>query len=252
MSDTYLARHEWEPLRRKLSAVPELVEDLAITLTRCDHIQKPGLGKPARRRLESVLPMHIGAADTATELHNCLAGWTRLVCEQRHIDYVPIGFVDPDFIGPLRDNQQRLPDGYDTNAMPVLARWLRTNIPALAMTEGSAEAYDDIASHIDACRRIVDLPADDDIIIDKKRVEKANRQVLTAGQIEKIAPKLGDLGTGLTRKRVTYLRVSGLLKGWINASDADQVSAEWRYHLGDVLAAHQTAKVYKQGKGRRA
>lgn len=161
MSDDgyFLPRHEWEPLRRTLARVPALAEDLAITLTRQDRVQKPGLSKSSRRRPESALPMHLGAAEASAELHSCLAGWVRLVVESRGIDYMPIGFTHREgFVGPLREDEARVPIGYDAGALPVLTRWLRTNLVALAMTEGSSEAADDIASQVDNVRRVIDLP----------------------------------------------------------------------------------------------
>lgn len=203
----FLSRRQWEPLRRTLASIPALVEDLAITLTRQDHVGRSDLGKPSKRRPESSLPMNENAADVATELRNCLAGWVRMVIEQRGIEW----------------------SGGDDIA--TLATWLRKNVVALAMTEGSAEAAGDIASHVDAARRIVDLP-EGDVVIDKARVEAANRQILTAGQIEKIARKLGELGTGLTKNRVHSMVRAGKLKA--TAKDGTTMF----FALGDVLDAH--------------
>lgn len=80
-----------------------------------------------------------------------------------------------------------------------------------------------------------------------QRVEAANRQVVTGPQMEKLAHKLGDIGHGLSRKRVTYLRRRGLLDGWQDHDELlrDGVEPEWKYYLGDVLAAHQKAARYK-------
>lgn len=232
---SFLPRPKWEPLKRALIEIPAVVEDLAITLTRQDRIQKSTLGKTARRKPESALPLHVGAANASAELQNCLTGWVRLVCEQRQINYMPIGFTHkPEFIGPLAEGQERLPRGYDVVAIPVLAKWLRVNLIALAMTEGSAEAYDDIASCIDACRRQMDLPADDDVVIDAARVESANKSVVTLSTIDAVATRLGAMARGLTRERLRLLAKRGDVK----PVGVDPETKTKFYALGDVLHAH--------------
>ncbi|OCB10059.1 hypothetical protein A5717_23530 [Mycolicibacterium porcinum] len=75
----------------------------------------------------------------------------------------------------------------------------------LALPEGSEEAYIDIRDRIDECQRQVDLPSDDEVHIDQTRIREANRQVLTDGQVEKIAQRLGALGEGLNKRRVGTL-----------------------------------------------
>lgn len=207
----YMPRNEQSTLCDKLSQIPSLAEDLAITLTRQSAITKRGLGSPRRpKRMESRLPFHIGAADVEWELHNTLATWVRATCESRGIDYT------------------------GTDSLISLSAWLTRNIVALAMTEGSKDAYTDIWDAIDRCRRMVDLPPDDEVVIDRARIEKANRQILTAGQIEKIAPKLGDLGKGLNKRRVETLNYNKALWPCVSLIKGDPKF----YRLGDVLDAH--------------
>lgn len=195
-------------LRDELRSVPAVVEDLAVTVTRQARIQKIGLGKPRRQRPESRIPFHIGASEAADALSNCLSGWVRLVCEQRAIVYREAGDV------------------------VTLSRWLRKNLVALALTEGAEESYVDIKAAIDECRRQIDLPPEDDIVIDPARVRAANRQVLTAGQVERIAKRLGPIGAGLNKRRVETLAASGRLRPC-----ARDEGVEF-YALGDVLDAH--------------
>lgn len=206
--DFFLSKLDQGKLRDKLGLVPALVEDLAVTITRQARIQKPGLGKPRRQKPESRIPYHLGASDAADKLHNCLVTWVRFVCEERQLYY------------------------RETDDDISLARWLRRNIVTLALIEGSEDAYEDIAHHVDECRAQVDLPPDDEVHIDSERIREANRQVLTAGQVEKIAPRLGALGNGLNKRRVETLVRQRKLRPC-------GVDGDVRfYRLGDVLDAH--------------
>lgn len=210
--DFFLPKHEQAVLRAKLEMVPHLVEELAITITRQARIQRTGLGKPRRQKPGSRLPFHLAASDAADELHNCLVTWTRFVCEGRQINY----------------------NGHDDDLS--LARWLRRNMTALAITEGSEEACEDISARVDECQRQIDLPPEDAVVIDRGRVKEANRQVLTAGQVERIACKLGPLGVGLNKRRVESLARNGAL------SSCGRDGEVRFYRLGDVLDAHHRVK----------
>lgn len=205
--DFFLDRHKQTQLRNKLATVPSLIEDLAITVTRQARIQRGGL-RTHRQKPGSRIPFHIAAAEAADELHNSLVTWTRFVCEERQIVY----------------------NGHDDDLS--LSAWLQRNMVSLALTQGSEEAYDDLSNKIDTCRTVVDLPPDDDIVIDRGRVREANRQVLTADQVERIAVRLGPLGVGLNKRRVQTLTAGGRL--YPCAKDGETSF----YRLGDVLDAH--------------
>lgn len=205
----YLDRRGQHELVNLLAGIPTLVEDLSVTLTRQARITRGDLGKTHRRKRDSTLPLHLGAAQASAELHNCLSTWARAVCEQRALDY----------------------DG--TNDVIGLAKWLRKWVIALAMTEGAEESLPDIKAHVKACLQVMDIPPDDDVVIDEARVNAANRQVLTAGQIEKVARRLGDVGQGLTKGRVETLAKHGKVK-------PAGIDGKTRfYRLGDVLDAHK-------------
>lgn len=212
MSETdgfYLDRRGQHELVGILVCIPELVEDLSVTLTGQARISRGDMGKPRRRKRDSALPLHLGAAEASAALHNCLSTWARAVCEQRALDY----------------------DG--TDDIVGLARWLRKWVIALAMTEGAEESLPDIRAHIKACLRVVDIPLDDYVLVDRARVDAANRQVLTAGQVEKVARRLGEVGQGLTKRRVETLAKQGRIH-------PAAVDGETRfYRLGDVLDAHK-------------
>ncbi|ABD58305.1 hypothetical protein I5H93_gp094 [Mycobacterium phage SuperGrey] len=206
--DFHLPRADQLKLQEALGGIPTLIEDLAVTITRQARVQKPGLGKLRRRKAEARIPFHIGAVEAADELHNALIKWVRFTCDARQTPYT------------------------ESNDDITLARWLRRNVTALALIEGSEESWPEIHHRIDECRKQIDLPPEDDIVIDPERVRQANRQILTAGQIEKIAPRLGALGAGLNKRRVQTLVKSKRLRPCA-------VDGEVRfYRLGDVLDAH--------------
>lgn len=206
--DFYLDRAEQTRLTEALGTIPTLADQLAVTVTRQARIQKSNMGKPRRQKPGSRMPFHIGASEAADQLHTTLATWVRHTCEHRQIHY------------------------RDGNDLISLARWLRRNMIQLALTEGSTEAFIDIRDRIDECQRQVDLPPDDEVHIDQTRIREANRQVLTAGQVEKIAHRLGALGQGLNKRRVETLARNGRLRPC--AIDGDVRF----YRLGDVLDAH--------------
>ncbi|MFV8169845.1 hypothetical protein [Mycolicibacterium peregrinum] len=206
--DFYLDRASQARLIEALGTIPTLADQLAVTVTRQARIQKSNMGKPRRQKPGSRMPFHIGASEAADQLHTTLATWVRHTCEHRQIHY------------------------RDGNDLISLARWLRRNMIQLALTEGSTEAFIDIRDRIDECQRQVDLPPDDEVHIDQTRIREANRQVLTAGQVEKIAHRLGALGQGLNKRRVETLARNGRLRPC--AIDGDVRF----YRLGDVLDAH--------------
>lgn len=206
--DFYLDRAQQKQLRETLGTIPALVEDLAITITRQARITRPGLGRLKHQKPGSRLPFHIEAASAATELRNCLHGWVNHVTTQRKTPYTG-----------RRDTT-------------TLANWLNRNITILALTPGTETAAKDILERIAYCRTIIDLPPDDEIHIDTKRITSANRQIVTAGQIDKIAAKLGALGDGLNKRRVETLDRAGKLKPCA-IDDGTRF-----YRLGDILDAH--------------
>lgn len=211
VADAYfLDRGSQIKLRDELASIPRMIGELSITLTRQARVQRPGLSKSRRRKPESQVPIHLGAEEAAQKLHNCLSTWVRLVCEQRAIVWDK------------------------GNDIITLAKWLRINMIALALTEGSEEAYEDIKAATDECWRQIDIPADDDIMIDRARVHEANRVVVTAGQVEKLANKMGAIGKGLNKRRVETL--AARRKNPLRPCAVDGDTKFFR--LGDVLDAH--------------
>lgn len=232
--DFFLPRHERERLRDLLGqTIPALVEDLAITISRQDRVARPGLSKIHRGKPESAVPINFGAAGCLIELQNSIASAIRHVCEERGLEFMPLKCVDWEFVGPLAPGWKRVSSGYQASLLELSA-WLKAHLVSFALTEGAGEYYQDIASATKAALRSVDLPLDDDVVIDRERVQAANRQVVTAEQAERIAARLGDLGHGLTAARVRTLRK----KGHLRHVSVDPDSQALFYRLGDVLDAH--------------
>lgn len=239
MNDTdhfFLPRKDQKHLREKLATVPRVAEDIAITETRQARTTRPGLSNSRRPKKAGYrIPFHLGAADAAHKLRSSLATAVRHTCEERDFDYWPVGYTHPHgFIGPLREGHRRLPKGYDEAAPMVTAKWLWKYMVAFAMTEGCQEFADAIVAALAECEKEIQGPVDV-VVIDAARVEKANRQILTAGQIEKIAPKLGDVGKGLNKRRVETLNARQALWPCVSLIKGDPKF----YRLGDVLEAHQ-------------
>ncbi|WP_194786918.1 hypothetical protein [Mycobacteroides abscessus] len=211
VSDSFfLDKGSQHKLREELASIPRMIGELSVTLTRQARIQRPGLSMSRRPKPESQVPIHIGAHNAADVLHNCLGTWVRLVCEQRAIVWDK------------------------GNDIITLAKWLRINMIALALTEGSEEAYEDIKAAVDECWRQIDIPADDEVVIDRGRVHEANRLVVTAGQVEKLANKMGAIGKGLNKRRVETLAARRKNPLRPCAVDGDVKF----FRLGDVLDAH--------------
>lgn len=205
----YLPRDEQRKLLATLRGIPQLAEELAITETRQAVLRKAGLGSPRRpKKRASQLPFHVGAFDAMLALHAEMVSWIKLVCEQRKD-------AEPDIANLIE-----------------AGAWLRQNIIALAMTEGSQMAANQIVGRAKECERQIDLPPDDEIVIDASRLKEADRKVLTSYQIERIAKKIGAVGNGLNHNRIDYLVRREKLKPC--AQDGETRF----YRLGEALAAH--------------
>ena len=209
MSDQYfLDRGQQAELRKQLATIPTLIQDLAITITRQHRIQKNALGKLHPTKPGSRLPYHLGAAQANDDLHLALTTWTKALCRERHIHY----------------------RGPETTLH--LSLWLQHHTHELALTTNAKDAHAHIISRIQECRRQIDLPPDDDILIDAERLREANRKVLTAEQIERIATQLGPMGHKLDARRVQTLVRQRKLQPC-----AEDGGTRF-YRLGDVLHAH--------------
>lgn len=229
----FISRHELTLLREKLQAVPTLAADLHVTITKQSRIGKVGQSRKPRRPSEQPLPYNADAAEAADALHNELAGWVKLVCEQRAMDFLPLGYLPESFVGPLRPGQKRLDSGYVASTRD-LARWLERYIVALAMTHGAEMAWPLICDVVDRAERIV-CPPSRPHPIDQARYARARAQFLNASGIATLAKELGEEYRHLTQRRVYVLQRAGKITA---------VPGPWRqdwptlFQVGQVLDAH--------------
>ncbi|MFE3229577.1 hypothetical protein [Nocardia sp. NPDC059228] len=205
----YLDEGALRDLATLLDGVPGLSEDLQ------DAVNGQARLGPARTRVSSrssdqPLPFSVGAAKVRDHLHATLVAWVRLVCEQRAIEY----------------------DGRTSTA--GLARWLRANLIALAMTEGVDAAPADIRAAVEAAERVV-CPQSEQIAVDAAALENARRARLNASGIVTLAKELGEPFRSVTVRRIQTLRDAGRVTPvpgpW--ASDWPE-----QFILGEVLDAH--------------
>lgn len=227
----FLPKADQKKLREVLAAIPAVIEDLAITITRQDRTRRPGT--VARMPARSGPPLDLEALTLADELHAELVGWVRLVCEHRGVAFVPLGMRPLGFVGPLRPGEEWATPGYAATDIQ-LAAWLARYMRALAMTPGAETALDSISDAVHACRHIVDLPPEDVVQVSREHVRAARRVVRTLDGLAKIAGQLGDAGAGLTKDRLKHLVRAGHLR----ACGQDVDTGKRFYRLGAALEAH--------------
>lgn len=206
----FITRDEIKKLVALLREIPEIIEELSITLTRQDCLGKGG-AKVSMGEREQPLPFDVNASEVSDDLHNTILGWVRHVCESRGLDYT------------------------GATSTIGLARWLDRNVIALAMTEGSGEAMGEIQYAMRRARWATDRPARDDTVhvVD---VAQARNSELNAMAIERMRCELGDEYSGLTARRIKTLRNKTNLEPVRVVASVDGDLAVYR--LGDVLDAH--------------
>lgn len=235
-STTYLDRYAQKKLTATLLDIESHADDLADTIVKRAVITRrdtTSFRRPKKLRAKS--PVNEGAQDVADELRTTLSTAIRHVCETRCIQFMPVGYTHHrSFIGPLREDERRVPAGYDASSLLVLTKWLRKHMISFAMTEGCVEWADTIDACAHRLRKVIDLPPDDYVHIDPAQVRRANRQVITLGTIDVVARRLGELGDGLNARRIRTL----VKRGELQADSEDGATGTKFYRLGDVLDAH--------------
>lgn len=219
MTEPYLTRAEIDHLADQLAKLPGLEAELAVAVTGMRR------GGPTRRSTpRSRPPYSIEMQSLIDDLTSTLVTVIRDLCEQRALDYDGAGSISG------------------------MGKWLHANRFGLQLIDSGVESFHNLCQVISRCERAMSW-SEQEYAVTPERVEAANRQVVTGPQVEKLAYKLGELAQGLNRKRVTYLRRRKLLKGWQDDGECHgDVDPEWKYYLGDVLAAHQKAKQYTPKK----
>lgn len=130
-SDTTICRGCLDGLLAELRAIPALVEDLEVTLTRQARVG----ARNGPRGAETPLPFHLRASVDLEALHGGLLMWSRAVADRRGLP------------APL--------PGFSTEG---LARWLLLWPTDLATHPDAAELHGDVLAMVEAGRRTVDLP----------------------------------------------------------------------------------------------
>lgn len=207
----FITRAETEYLAEKLDTIPSLELEMTIALTSQARISdgpstsrpKPGSRPPYPIHLEHEVDL----------LRNELTTVARDMCEARGLEY----------------------DG--GSSCTGVSKWLKQYRYALALMPQAPELFDGLCKRIDHCARTMNhIKAE--YVIDEKRVEAANRTVVSTGTIEPIARRLGDLGKGLNARRIrTLCKHAGLE----HVSEDDDTGMRF-YRLGDVIEAHKRHK----------
>lgn len=206
--DLTVTRAEIELLAEKLATVSDLSEEMAIALTGESRISDGGLGirrpQPGSRE---PYPLHLESL--IDDLMNELSTTVRHICEVRGLTGGGGGCAS-------------------------MASWLIRYRMAIAVMPDGGEIFESLCKVIDRCARAMNQ-TEDEYVIDQRRLDQANKSVVTLATIEPIARKLGDLGKGLNRERMRTLAKRGGLE---HVSIDDDTKAKF-YRLGDVLEAHK-------------
>ncbi|MEU6582831.1 hypothetical protein [Nocardia sp. NPDC046763] len=125
-----------------LDGVPWLLEQLAVTEARLDRVNT---GLRAGKRPDRPMPFDQTAADLLDALANGVTGWVRHLCESRGIDYVPVGYLPGQFVGPLRLGERRVPADFVDTA-PGTARWLRLHVESVRLDPAAGALFRELTS----------------------------------------------------------------------------------------------------------
>ncbi len=240
MGDDHLLipRFELKSLSETLRRIPGLAVDLELLTTRQATIGCSSIGGGTRRDRVYPLPYSERGSEAMEVLHNTLGTWVRHVCEARLIPYLPIGYTHRhgEFVGPLREDQRRMPPGYNADTPAALSRWLDRNLISLAMTEGCEEAPDEIKHAVKFVLRALDRRPEPIKYVDPARVAEAERDardaLLSAAGIAALAKQLGAPYEKLTARRVYTLSKAGKIAKRTLDIDEDV------FRCGDVFDAH--------------
>ena len=210
----FLPKHEQDQLVELLDQIPGLVDDLTIAITRQDRIGHSG-PRVRSGSDEQPLPVNLNASDAADLLHDTLAAWVRHTTEHRALTY----------------------QGRDDTMS--LARWLKRWIVALALSPGADEAIGEIRHAIRNARRACDRPREKHHDVDDIAVYEAGSTLLTATEIERIAPTLGH--PRLTMRRILRLKDAEKLEPAMTTGDGTDL-----YRIADAITAHLTHPARKR------
>lgn len=203
----FITRADMEKLQELLREIPDVVEDLAVQLTRQSACAVDGSGIGSGSD-EQPLPFNVAAAEARDLLTATLSSWVRHVCDYRARTY----------------------DG-EGDAVTIAA-WLDRYVTSLAMTPGCEEAEDEIRYAVRQCRRACDIPEDRAVLyIDPTLIPRLEALELSARDC---AATVSNAGIPMTKRKVDYL---GEQNPRLRIAKSGK---EWIYRLGDVLDANGT------------
>jgi hypothetical protein len=105
---------------------------------------------------ESPIRFNDKASDLITSVRGTLARIVQDICQTNNLDYQPVRFVRPDFIGPLQPGTFRGLRYADNGAH--LAWWLYVHIDRVIASDHAATHYDDIDNTITTIKTTIDRP----------------------------------------------------------------------------------------------
>ncbi|PQP24145.1 hypothetical protein [Rhodococcus opacus] len=204
MSDFFLPRDEQLELVELLREIPELVEDLAVTISRQDRLGSGSAQISPNSYRETPVYFNERAAGAAEELRAVLVSWVAYVLEERGLQW----------------------EGDDSTLR--LARWLDKNVVALSLTPGSEEALDEITDAVRRIRRVVDRAPDRaPTVVDNGRILEARVRAqslrVSPAQAEALVEKLG----------YAPLKAATIRK-WAERGKIEK-GVDGMYCLGDIL-----------------
>jgi hypothetical protein len=94
------------------------------------------------------------ASQLLQQVQGSLGMWVRDICESRGIEYEPVRFERPGFIGPLQLGVLR--GLHYTGGGAPLALWLEVHVGAVLASEDAGQCFDEISALVDAISRMID------------------------------------------------------------------------------------------------
>lgn len=136
-----------------LKAVPELMDDLAITLEKRSRVAAPS--GPTRTQAEMdpvVLPFNLAASHAKAELLGVLTSWACLIRDERRVRY-----ERRDGQGNLTRHEARTPLTCELTCT-ALAGWIGQYIRFLRHHPAGGDAVVEICDAVNSARRTIDTP----------------------------------------------------------------------------------------------
>lgn len=136
--DAYLCKLHTADLLCNLQAVPELVTELEVTITRQARITAE---KHGGRSAETPMPWNEHAAACASDLNTTLNGWS----------------LD---VSRLSEDERDCLAANHYSDTPAVATWLARNLHTLRLHEGAGQAHSELTRVIREARWAIDRPLD--------------------------------------------------------------------------------------------